>query len=181
MKITREQFTKIVGDSERANYFLHYINEWSDTFGINTEIRMCHFLAQVLHETAGLKSMEEKGGTVYLSKYDSGKLAKMLGNTKKGDGVRYKGRGLLMTTGRYNYQAYQNSGYCKGDIMSNPELLAKPLGAVKSGMWWWWKHKCNELADKDNVVALRKKINGGVNGLDDVKRWLEKCKKELMK
>ena len=181
MKVTRQQLLAIVGDGVKTADLLHYINQWADTFGINTKQRMCHFLAQSLHETNGFKNLTEIGNAAYLYKYDSGKLAKILGNTQKGDGAKYRGRGLLMTTGRYNYQAYQNSGFCKGDIMKNPSLLANPLGATKSGMWWWWKHKCNELADKDDVVALREKINGGTNGLDDVRRWLEKCKKELMK
>lgn len=181
MKITKAQLFAIVGESATAEELLRYMNIWADTFYINTPLRICHFLAQCLHETNGLRNLTERGGAAYLSKYDSGKLAKTLGNTQKGDGAKYRGRGLLMTTGRYNYQAYQDSGYCKGDIMGSPELLGKPLGATKSGMWWWWKHDCNKLADEDDVVALRKKINGGSNGLADVKHWLTKCKKELMK
>ena len=66
-----------------------------------------------------------------------------------------------------------------GDIMENPELLEKPLGATKSGAWWWWKHGLNELADKDDVVAVTKRINGGTNGLASRKRWLAKCKNVL--
>ena len=181
MKITRAQLFAIVGDSVSTTDLLHYINIWADVFYINTPLRMCHFLAQCLHETNGFRNLTEVGNAAYLRKYDSGNLAKMLGNTQKGDGAKYRGRGLLMTTGRYNYQAYQNSGFCKGNIMEEPTLLANPLGATKSGMWWWWKRGCNALADKDDVVALRKKINGGTNGLEDVKRWLIKCKKELVK
>lgn len=180
MKITKKQITNIVGDSALASELVRYINQWSDIFYINTPLRMCHFLAQCLHETGGFRRLTEVGSTSYLSKYETGKLAKNLGNTQKGDGQKYRGRGLLMTTGRYNYQAYQDSGYCKGDIMGSPTLLGKPLGAVKSSMWWWWKHGCNAISDKDDVVSLRKKINGGTNGLEDTKRWLTKCRKELM-
>lgn len=179
MKVTRKQLFAIVGDSVNTTSLLHYINIWADTFYINTPLRMCHFLAQCLHETNGFRNMVEVGGSSYLHRYECGKLAKTLGNTQNGDGVKYRGRGLLMTTGRYNYQAYQDSGYCKGDIMETPELLARPLGATKSAMWWWLRHGCNLIADKDDVVALRKKINGGTNGLEDVKRWLKKCKNEL--
>ncbi|HBF06179.1 MAG TPA: hypothetical protein DDW28_08855 [Prevotella sp.] len=179
MKVTREQMLAIIGDGQRTDYFLHYINAWATTFGINTPLRMAHFLAQVCHETNGFKLLREVGKPCYFNKYEQGKLAKMLGNTQKGDGTKYKGRGLLMLTGRANYEAYQNSGYCTGDIMTNPEWLEKPLGAVKSGMWYWWKKGLNALADKDNILGVTKKINGGTNGLDSRKKWLVKCKKAL--
>lgn len=179
MKVTRQQMLAILGDGQRVDYFLHYINAWADTFEINTPLRMAHFLAQCCHETCGMKFLKETGKPYYFNKYEQGKLAKMLGNTQKGDGMKYRGRGLLMLTGRGNYKAYQTSGYCKGDIMDEPEWLEKPLGATKSGMWYWWKNGLNALADKDDVVAVTKKVNGGTNGLDERKKWLVKCKKAL--
>lgn len=179
MKITRKQMLEIIGAEDRVDNFLHHINEWLDVFDINTPLRACHFLAQCCHETNGLKSTKEIGSAKYFSKYERGKLASQLGNTKIGDGAKYKGRGLIHITGRANYQAYQNSGYCKGDIMTTPELLEKPLGAVKSSMWWWKAHSCNKLADNDDVLALTKKINGGTNGLESRKKWLSKCKKAI--
>ena len=170
---------EILGDWDRVSYFLHYINEWCDVFHINTPLRLAHFMAQVCHETNGLRCMRELGKPSYFRKYEKGRLGKMLGNTTKGDGARYKGRGLMHITGRANYKAYQDSGYCNGDIMDNPELIEKPLGAIKSGAWWWWEHGLNELADKDDVVAVTKRINGGINGLASRKRWLTICKKVL--
>lgn len=180
MKITREQLYKIIGDYNRVDRYLHYINKYLDVFEINTPLRASHFIAQCCHETAGFKFMKEQGKISYFSKYDKGSLAKMLGNTKKGDGWKYRGRGFLMLTGRANYQSYQNSGYCKGDIMSNPELLEGQNGSVKSAMWWWFTHGLNELADKDDIVKITKKINGGLNGIDDRKNWFEICKKVLL-
>lgn len=179
MKVTREQMFAIIGDGKRVDYFLHYINAWADTFGINTPLRFAHFLGQVCHETSGLKQLREVGKPSYFKKYEEGKLGKMLGNTQKGDGIKYRGRGLIQITGRSNYQSYQKSGYCKGDIMNEPELLEKPLGATKSGMWWWMKHGLNTLADKDDLLRITKVINGGTNGLEDRKKWTEKCKKVL--
>ena len=179
MKVTRAQLLQIVKDGNRVDRYLHYINQWADTFHIDTPLRMAHFLAQVLHETNGLKQLCEAGKPAYFSKYDKGNLAKMLGNTQKGDGLKYRGRGFLMITGRSNYQAYQNSGFCIGDIMSQPELLETQNGSVKSGMWYWWKHGLNALADKDDVLAVTKKINGGTNGLDSRKKWLVICKKAM--
>lgn len=177
MKVTRQQLLGIVTWNEKVASYLHYINAWADTFEINTPLRISHFLAQCLHETCGLRYMTELGKEAYFKKYEQGTLGKRLGNCIKGDGYKYRGRGLLMTTGRANYNAYQKSGYCKGDIVSNPELLEQPCGAVKSAMWYWWKKGLNVLADKDDVLAVTKKINGGTNGLEDRKKWLEKCKK----
>lgn len=180
MKITREQLYKIIGDYNRVDRYLHYINKYLDVFEINTPLRASHFIAQCCHETAGFKFMKEHGKVNYFLKYDKGSLAKMLGNTKKGDGWKYRGRGFLMLTGRANYQSYQNSGYCKGDIMSNPELLEGQNGSVKSAMWWWFTHGLNELADKDDIVKITKKVNGGLNGIDDRKNWFGICKKVLL-
>ena len=180
MKITREQLYKIIGDYNRVDRYLHYINKYLDVFEINTPLRASHFIAQCCHETAGFKFMKEQGKVNYFLKYDKGSLAKMLGNTKKGDGWKYRGRGFLMLTGRANFQSYQNSEYCKGDIMSNPELLEGQNGSVKSGMWWWFVHGLNELADKDDIVKITKKVNGGLNGIDDRKNWFGICKKVLL-
>ena len=63
--------------------------------------------------------------------------------------------------------------------MENPELLEQPIGAIKSGMWWWMKHKLNALADKDAFEAITRRVNGGTNGLEDRGRWLRIWKKEL--
>lgn len=180
MKITREQLYKIIGDYNRVDRYLHYINKYLDVFEINTPLRASHFIAQCCHETAGFKFMKEQGKVNYFLNYDKGSLAKMLGNTQKGDGWKYRGRGFLMLTGRANYQSYQDSEYCKGDIMSNPELLEGQNGSVKSAMWWWFTHGLNELADKDDIVKITKKVNGGLNGIDDRKNWFGICKKVLL-
>lgn len=179
MKITREQMLEIVPDYTLVTRFLHYINTYSEIFEINTPLRMTHFLAQCLHESNGLKNLKELGKASYFTKYEKGKLGMQLGNIYKGDGAKYRGRGLIQITGRANYKAYQNSGYCTGDIMDKPELLEQPLGATKSAMWWWMKHRLNSLADKDDILKITKKINGGTNGLEDRKKWFTICEKVL--
>ena len=166
MKVTKEQMKVIMPNAgERIDIYLPYINDYADAFNINTPLRMAHFLAQVAHETAELVHMREIGNADYCHKYEVGRLAKMLGNTKKGDGYRYKGRGFLHLTGRANYQAYTNSKYCKGNVVEEPKLLEQPRGAVKSGMWYWLTRGLNAVADKNNIEAVTRKINGGTNGL----------------
>ena len=102
-----------------------------------------------------------------------------LGNTHAGDGVKFKGRGLLQLTGRANYQAYARSRFCNGDLMSHPDWLAHLPGAVKSAMWYWWSRGLNALADQDNVFAITRKINGGTNGLEQRKIYLTIAKANL--
>lgn len=180
MQITEQQLLQVIPKSaSKVKIYVPVINKYADAFGINTPMRMAHFLAQVLHETAELVHVREIGNENYCHKYEVGKLAKMLGNTQKGDGYKYKGRGLLQLTGRTNYQAYQNSKYCRGNIMDNPNLLEQPTGAVKSAMWYWQKHGLNRLADKDDFLGIRKVINGGTNGLESCRRYLVKCKTAL--
>lgn len=180
--ITKEQMLQIMPTAkERVGKYLTYINSYAEVFGIDTQLRMAHYLAQIAHESGELRYTVEQGARSYFKKYDTGKLAKMLGNTpqKDGDGYKYRGRGLIQITGRANYDAYNRSAYCKGDVMKNPELLEKPLGAVKSSMWWWKTHGLNILADNDDVVKITKKINGGQNGLNERCRYLARAKRAL--
>lgn len=184
MNITREQLLQIAPSaSKRIDKYINYINGYADTFHIDTPLRMCHYLAQILHESGEFKYTVEQGSTHYFDKYDTGKLAKALGNTPKkdGDGYKYRGRGLIQITGRANYSLYYSSKYCKGDVMNHPELLEKPLGAVKSSMWYWLIHNLNKYADRDDIVKITKIINGGTNGLDQRKMYLERAKKVLLK
>lgn len=178
MKVTKEQILGIMpGAAKYVDTYLSYINAYADAFNINTDLRMAHFLAQVAHETAELAHVKEIGNADYCHKYEVGRLGRMLGNTQKGDGYKYKGRGFLHLTGRANYQAYTNSKYCVGDVVANPQLLEQPIGAVKSGMWYWLTRRLNPAADKDDVVAVTKLINGGTNGLDSRKKYLARAKK----
>lgn len=178
MKVTREQILAIMPNAkDKVDAFLPYINGYAEVFHIDAPKRMAHFLAQIAHESGELRYTKELGNKCYFHKYDVGKLKNMLGNLKDGDGYKYRGRGLIQITGRANYQAYQNSKYCTGDIMENPQLLELPLGATKSAMWWWWKHDLNKLADRDNFVAITKTINGGTNGLKSRQKFLTRAKK----
>jgi putative chitinase len=105
--------------------------------------------------------------------------ANRMGNGKEstGDGWRYRGRGYIQITGRANYQAYQNSGLCVGNLMEHPEWLTKSPGRMKSAMWYFMKSGCNELADKDNLEAITRRINGGLNGLSNRAYYLRKIKR----
>lgn len=155
----------------RIDTYLPIINGWADHFRINTPQRMAHYLAQIAHESGELRYTKElASGKAYEGRKD-------LGNTEPGDGVKFKGRGLIQITGRSNYTAYMN--YCKFDVVDNPELLERPLGAVKSSMWYWNIHGLNRLADSDDLKAITKAINGGYNGLAERERYLQRAKEAL--
>lgn len=155
----------------RIDTYLPIINGWAEHFRINTKLRMAHYLAQIAHESGELRYTRElASGRAYEGRKD-------LGNTKAGDGIKFKGRGLIQITGRANYTAYMR--YCKFDVVTNPELLERPLGAVKSSMWYWNIHGLNRLADQDNFKAITKVINGGYNGLAEREKYLERAKRAL--
>lgn len=176
MKINKPQLLRAVPNlyKARVDDFVKTFNEWSDTFGINTPLRAVHYLAQVFHESAALRYTEEiASGKAYEGRED-------LGNTQKGDGIKFKGRGFIQITGRANYQAYANSEYCVGDLMKHPEWLSKSPGNQKASMWFWKTKGLNELADKDDIRAITKKVNGGYNGLADRMFYYRRFKKELL-
>ena len=172
MKITDKQLLYIMQTAKlRVAIYVPIINEWCETFGITTPLRMAHYLAQIAQESGELRYTKElASGKAYEGRTD-------LGNTYPGDGVKFKGRGLIQLTGRANYLAYGT--FCGCDICGKPELLEKPLDAVKSSMWFWQAHGLNALADKDDVRAVTRRINGGYNGLEKRKMYLERAKKIL--
>ena len=139
--------------------------------GIDRPLRQAHFLAQIAHESAELRYSEEiASGSAYEGRVD-------LGNTQPGDGVRFKGRGLIQLTGRANYTKYgkaRNRDFTTGD---HPKLIASdPVLAVDVASWFWTQHGLNALADKDDVTAVTQVINGGLNGLADRKAKLIRAK-----
>lgn len=164
---------------DRIDEDVRVFNEWAPRFGITNPLRVVHFIAQVAHESGGFRYVEELASG---AAYDTGKLAVKLGNTpeKDGDGQKYKGRGYLQITGKANYKAYRDSGFCNGDVVAHPEWLSNSPGRMKSAMWYWWSHGLNKLADADDIRTITYRINGGMNGLADRQYYLRKAKRILM-
>lgn len=129
-----------------------------------TPQRTAHFLAQIAHESGGFKYAEEiASGAAYEGRED-------LGNTEPGDGRRYKGRGVIQLTGRANYRRY---GELLGlDLERQPGLAALPEVAYRTAALYWLDRNINTDADRDDLKAVTRAINGGTNGLDDRRRYL---------
>lgn len=170
MQITEEQLRQIMPlAGSRARAYIGSLNSTIAYYGINTAQRVSAFLAQVGHESGQLKYPRELGSDAYLSKYDTGPLAKRLGNTpeKDGDGQKYRGRGLIQITGRANYLACSLALFGDQRLLTEPELLEQPHWAAMSAGWYWSTHRLNELADAGDFKAITRKINGGLNGQDE--------------
>lgn len=142
-----------------------------EKYKINTELRLAHFLAQLAHESDHFRTFEEyASGAGYEGRRD-------LGNTVRGDGRKYKGRGPIQITGRYNYRKYGDK--LGVDLINNPELAATArIGTLIAGQYWF-DHGLNALADDDNGKLITRKINGGYNGLKDRLEKIERAKKAL--
>ena len=165
-----------------AEKFIVYINDTCDKFSINSPVRQLCFLAQVGHESGSLYFTEElASGAAYEGR-------KNLGNTQPGDGIRFKGRGLIQITGRTNYKTVGDA--LGADFISNPKLLGgknvtlcteqQLKYAAMSAGWFWDSRNLNAVADEidialpvetganlANFILITKKINGGTNGLPD--------------
>lgn len=169
--VNKQTLMKATGASSvDAGKFLSYINSAMSKYDINTKERVLAFLSQIGHESAHLRTTTEyASGEAYEGRAD-------LGNTVKGDGVKYKGRGAIQLTGRTNY--LQASKALGKDFINNPELLAQPKYAVEASAWWWKNHGLNEVADtmdikkpltdpinKSAFEKITRIINGGKTGL----------------
>jgi predicted chitinase len=158
--------------------------------GITDPVELAAFLAQCAHESHNFKSMVEYGGEKYFKQYEpkflkdkkTGKIivdpktkkfknfnekAKGLGNDTRGDGVKYKGRGYIQITGKYNYMRV---GEALGlDLVNNPELAEKPEVAAQIAVMYWKKRTQPKVDDFNDVRAVTKTINPGLKGLKDRK------------
>lgn len=174
--ITAEQLRKAMPrlDETRAVYYVRYLNPVFERFRINTPQRAAAFLAQLAHESGELRWRKElASGAAYEGRAD-------LGNTNPGDGVRYKGRGWIQITGRLNYQ--RASRALGVDFLKNPRLMEELENAALVSGWFWAWRGLNELADLNTPEAfekITKRINGGLNGYAERKKYWARAKEAL--
>jgi len=94
------------------------------------------------------------------------------GDETSGDGWKYRGRGFIQITGKENYLKLANDTNL--DCLNNPDLLLKEANAMISALWFWNLKGLNKLADKNDIIGITKKINGGLNGIEHRKELLKK-------
>lgn len=189
-----------LSESDAALWLPHVLKA-ADRHRINTSLRLSHFLAQMGHESGGFKRLIENlnyseqslistfstritksQANLYGRNASHPANQQMIGNivyagrngngdARSGDGYKFRGRGLIMITGRSNYRAV--------GFEQAPAELELPEGAAMSAAAWWYQHGLNELADKDDTKAITRIINGGYNGLADRQSRLMKAKAVL--
>ena len=159
-----------------------------------TPERAAHFFAQTAHESGNFKAFSENlnygaaGLTGIFKKYfptnekallyerKPEKIANLVyasrmgnGDETSGDGFKFRGRGALQLTGKDNYKLF--SEYLKNpEIMTNPDLVATEF-AFESAIFFFDRNKlwdiCDKGVNKDTILDLTKRINGGTHGLAD--------------
>jgi len=178
--------------------WLDLLNETFQKYDISTPARQAFFIGQCAHESNNFRVLEENLNysaprlmAVWPSRFPSldvasqyannpEKLANKIysgrmgnGDEESGEGYAYRGRGLIQMTGK---EAYANCGSGLGmDLVGNPNWLVDPKYAALSAGWFWNKKGLNSLADVQDYETMTKRINGGLNGLDDRKAKIAKA------
>jgi putative chitinase len=174
MRIDYETLSKCLPHARASNLqlYLEPLNATFEKFEINTPARIAAFLAQIGHESGSLRYTEEiASGDRYEGRSD-------LGNFYIGDGVKFKGRGLIQITGRSNYAELSKA--LDYDFITKPKDLEKPGAATMSAGWYWKKHSLNEMADGGQFQMITQRINGGQNGAKDREERWQICKEVLL-
>jgi putative chitinase len=168
---------------------------------INNPLRICHFLAQMSHESAGFTVLQEnlnyseQGLLKIFPRYFKDGLEKRyakkpiliasrvyanrMGNGAEDtqDGWKYRGRGIIQLTGKSNYKKYSELIFGDDHLVKNPDLALDLKTACKIACAFWNENNLSDLADKDDLNNITRRINGGLNGLAHRKELLEKAKK----
>ncbi|MEI6758369.1 MAG: hypothetical protein FDX18_06735 [Chlorobium sp.] len=170
---------------------VEWLNKTCPAYEIDTPQEYAHFLAQSCHETDHFKTLEEyASGKAYEGRAD-------LGNTRPGDGVKFKGRGIFQTTGRSNYLQLGIKEGHRDLFINTPELLEQPQYAVWSACEYWKTRGLNDIANHADSDVLKKKyrgnlievspvefisiaINGGYNGMEERKKFYANAKNVLV-
>ena len=204
--ITYEQLLVINNNKnpEMCKYYINALNKILPEYKVNTKLRLCHFLAQILHESGNLKYKSENLNysakalrSVFPKYFKTDEIANQYarkpekianrvyanrmgnGDEASGDGWLRRGRGLIQLTGTDNYKACTKA--LNVDLMKNPDLIISNAEiCMKTACWFWNSKKLNELADKDDIKSITKRINGGYNGIEDRESILKRAKSVLI-
>lgn len=201
---SKELLDQIVPKNPYIDHWHEAIIKILPDYEINTKLRVAAFLAQCAHESGNFRAIKEnlnyrwetlrKLFPKYFPTDDLAKQYAGMPNPKKqeaianriyanrmgngpeesGDGFRYCGRGLIQLTGKYNYERYAES--LEISVEEASEHLTTFEGCVQSACWFWESNNLNQWADKQDMITLTKRINGGTIGLEDrIKHYNHAC------
>lgn len=104
---------------------------------------------------------------------------KHLGNRFKGDGYKFRGHGLGQITGRANVELVSKGLFGDLRLAVDPTPLTDPAVSARAAAFLWQHKGCDRHAARDDVIAVRKSWNGGLNGIDHAEDALKRAKKAL--
>ncbi|MFD4182473.1 glycoside hydrolase family 19 protein [Rhodococcus sp. NPDC058514] len=158
--VTPDELARIVPGmpAEKVAEYVAPLNAAMERGGIDNPVRQAAFIAQLAVESDSFRTFEEyASGRAYEGRAD-------LGNTQAGDGERYKGRGAIQITGRYNYESL--SQFTGVDFVAHPELVEAPENAFTTAVWYWQSRSLNQVADSAGIVRVSELVNGGHHALE---------------
>lgn len=168
--MTPEVLAKCTGARiDRAYEFVGPLSAAMGFYHIDSPLRQAAFLAQIGHESGGLRYTSELWGPTDVQRRYEGRAD--LGNTKPGDGSLFRGHGLIQTTGRFNHARVRDRLRQRfddvPDFETHPEALTQSKWASLSATDYWDDKGLNALADAEQFETITRRINGGLNGQAD--------------
>lgn len=199
MVLTSSQLNSIAPNLSMS---VEKVNELFSQYGITSANRIAGFFAQCGHESGDFRYMNENLNysacsllKVFPKYFKDVELAQQyernpemiasrvyanrMGNSSEDtkDGWTYRGRGFIQLTGKDNYQGFANLRQCTlPEVVSYIETID---GAFESALYFWQKAGLNSYCDKDDIVGMSRRVNGGTNGLEDRKSRYSKYKSIL--
>ena len=201
--ITKEQLRQCMPNCKEPEMWANLLNIHMPTYKLDNREQLARFVAQCGHESGDFNILQENLNysserllavfpkyfknlmDTEIVKYSRNqeKIANRVyasrmgnGNEQSGDGWKYKGRGLIQTTGKENYTKCSQFLFKDDTLVKNPELLIQPENALLSAIWFWKSNKLDTIESYDTVT---KRINGGTHGSDDRNGRLARAKKAL--
>lgn len=162
-----------------AARWVDHITRAMSLYCIDTPRRQAAFLAQIGHESGGLHYTSEIWGPTPAQRRYEGR--RDLGNTQPGDGSRFRGHGLIQTTGRANHARVRDRLRKRfpelkvPDFEADPLKLTEPQWAAMSAADFWDDKGLTKLADDGKFDAVSQRVNGGQNGRDDRQERFIRC------
>lgn len=194
--VTSSQLRQIMPKMVDSDNWAIVLNATLPKYGITTKLRLSSFIAQCAHESAQFNILSENLNysaaalrSVFARHFQSDTLASdyarqpekianrvysnRMGNgpESSGDGWAYRGRGVIQLTGRDNYERFANS-IGNDKVVTSPDIVSTDKSlALASACWFWSVNNLNTICDNGDFKLLTRRINGGLNGLEDREKY----------
>ena len=195
MKLSEQQVKTLMPKNRNWEEWVEPMQDLFGKYGIQSKERIAMFIAQCGHESGDFRIMEENlnysanalaslwkkyfneetgldpqdyhrqpekiANVIYANRMDNG-------NIDSGDGWKFRGKGAIQVTGRYNTTRFAN--YVKREVDAANDYLLTTRGALEGALWYWEACNLNDHSDDQDIRKVTKLINGGYHGLDDRKQ-----------